>query len=70
MRAGCVQAPAPQARGQVVPFTGLGVTKEADEEQVGDIFVRINSEGVKRNRSHALSLHHSRVSDRRDTLPG
>ena len=34
---------------QKYPFTALEITSAVDEEQVADIFVRINSEGVKLN---------------------
>ncbi len=33
------------------PFTALEVASSVDEEQVADIFVRINSEGVKLNQA-------------------
>ncbi len=36
---------------QKYPFTALEITSTVDEEQVADIFVRINSEGVKLNQS-------------------
>lgn len=36
---------------QKYPFTALEITASVDEEQVADIFVRINSEGVKLNQA-------------------
>jgi len=36
---------------QKYPFTALEIASSVDEEQVADIFVRINSEGVKLNQS-------------------
>ena len=36
---------------QKYPFTALEITETVDEEQVADIFVRINSEGVKLNQA-------------------
>jgi hypothetical protein len=36
---------------QKYPFTALEITSTVDEEQVADIFVRINSEGVKLNQA-------------------
>jgi len=36
---------------QSYPFTALEIAAAADEEQVADIFVRINSEGVKLNQA-------------------
>src|SRR5262252_2680353 len=36
---------------QKYPFTALEIAPSVDEEQVADIFVRINSEGVKLNQA-------------------
>ena len=36
---------------QKYPFTALEIAPTVDEEQVADIFVRINSEGVKLNQA-------------------
>lgn len=36
---------------QKYPFTALEISEKVDEEQVADIFVRINSEGVKLNQA-------------------
>lgn len=36
---------------QKYPFTALEIASDVDEEQVADIFVRINSEGVKLNQA-------------------
>ncbi|MCP5244777.1 MAG: DUF262 domain-containing protein [Burkholderiales bacterium] len=36
---------------QIFPFTALEIAPSVDEEQVADIFVRINSEGVKLNQA-------------------
>ncbi|HQN41906.1 MAG TPA: DUF262 domain-containing protein, partial [Pseudomonadales bacterium] len=36
---------------QKYPFTALEIASSVDEEQVADIFVRINSEGVKLNQA-------------------
>lgn len=39
---------------QKYPFTALEIASKVDEEQVADIFVRINSEGVKLNQADFL----------------
>src|SRR5690606_12043130 len=39
---------------QKYPFTALEIAASVDEEQVADIFVRINSEGVKLNQADFL----------------
>ena len=39
---------------QNYPFTALEISSNVDEEQVADIFVRINSEGVKLNQADFL----------------
>ena len=36
---------------QKYPFTALEIAPTVDEEQVADIFVRINSEGVRLNQA-------------------
>jgi hypothetical protein len=41
----------PPVRSPEIPFTALEIASSVDEEQVADLFVRINSKGVKLNQA-------------------